>query len=141
MIRDDWIEFGVYNLLDSSDRDLVIPPIHKNGDLGQREGGMMPRKAHKTYSIMGQQEYVCYNGHQVGWCYSPYEGVLSLLCVLLVVVPDAKSDYSNKERVARGEYEHRGITPQSGGTEQERNSNRKTGRKGQIRGLDRVEGK
>jgi len=39
------------------------------------------------------------------------EGVFGLLCVLLVVVPDAKSDYSNKKGVVRGEYEHRGIAP------------------------------
>jgi len=101
----------------------------------------MPRKAHKTHSIKGQQEYVWYNGHRVGWCYSQYEGVFGLLCVLLVVVPDAKSDYSNKKRVVRGEYEHRGIAPQSGGTKQEMNSNGKTERKRQIRGLDGVEGK
>ena len=61
------------------------------------------------------------------------EGMFGLLCVLLVVVPDAKSDYSNKKRVVREGYEHRGIAPQSGGTEQEMNSNRKTEKKGQIR--------
>ena len=67
--------------------------------------------------------------------------MFSLLCVPLVVVPDAKGDYSNKKSDVRGEYEHRGIAPQSDSTEQEMNSNRKTRRKGQIRGLDGVEGK
>jgi hypothetical protein len=61
----------------------------------------------------------------VGWCYSQYDGLLGLLCVLLVIVPDAKSYYSNKKRVVRGEYEHRGIAPQFGGTGQEMNSNGK----------------